>query len=273
MHHSCLHSLRLLLLSLLLTATLSCEKEIDIDYRTVSPLYVAEVQLTPGLAKARITTTRAIENNQATGTYVDNAIVTMSMANGGWSFTLDYKGKGVYETSYPTIEGNEYLVDIEIDGEHYTSTSTLLSEPFIKQFDFVWMDMVGEQILFADLRLTDIPNEHNYYFMHLYRNGVGYRWAVMRDTSNPGDELQQLFSCSTKREMDKGDSDAMKEGDRIKLEVRSIDKPAYEYLYSLQMMDNTGSNPIQNFTGGLLGYFSAYQSQTLEMVFHVDDIR
>jgi hypothetical protein len=273
MHHSRSHILRFLLLSLLLTVTLSCEKEIDIDYRTVSPLYVAEVELTPGLAKARITTTRAIENNQVTGTYVDNATVTMSMTNGGWTFPLEYKGKGIYETSYPTMEGSEYLVDIEIDGDHYTSTSTMLSEPVINSFDFVWMDVMGERILFADLRLMDIPDEHNYYFMHIYRNSVGYRWAVMRDTANPGDELQQLFSCSTERDMEKGDKDALKDGDRIKLEVRSIDKLAYDYLYSLQMMDNTGSNPIQNFSGGLLGYFSAYQSKTLERIFHEYDIQ
>ena len=33
---------------------------------------------------------------------------------------------------------------------------------------------------------------------------------------------------------------------------------SYEYLYSLLLMDNTGTNPIENFTGGCLGYFSAF---------------
>ena len=109
--------------------------------------------------------------------------------------------------------------------------------------------------------------------MHLYRNYIGDRWAVMRDTSNPGDELQQLFSCTTETEIRKNDNDELHDGDRLRLEVRSIDKSAYDYLYSLQTMDNSGSNPIQNFTGGMLGYFSAYQSQSSETVFHIDSIR
>ena len=95
----------------------------------------------------------------------------------------------------------------------------------------------------------------------------------MRDTSNPGDELQQLFSCTTEKEIRKEDSDELHEGDRLRLEVRSIDKPAFDYLYSLQTMDNTGSNPIENFSGGMLGYFSAYQSLSVETVFHIDSIR
>lgn len=77
----------------LLLLLASCEKEIDIDYRTVEPHYVAEVEVKPGLAKARLTTTRAIENSKVEDTYVSNAIVTVSMVPGGKSYQLAYKGK------------------------------------------------------------------------------------------------------------------------------------------------------------------------------------
>jgi hypothetical protein len=40
----------------------------------------------------------------------------------------------------------------------------------------------------------------------------------------------------------------------------------------MQMMDNTGTNPIQNLTGGCLGYFSAYSQVTYDCVFHTDDV-
>lgn len=257
----------------LLVLLSSCEKEIDIDYRTIEPRYVAEVEVKPGMAKARLTTTRAIENSRVEDTYVTNATVTVSMVPDGKSYQLKYTGRGFYEAKVAGIEGQEYLADIEIDGQHYTSTSTMLSAPVINSFTLVWQDIVGERMLFGDLRLQDNPTEHNYYFMHLYRNGIGYRWAVMRDTSNPGDELQQLFSCTTETEIRKNDSDELRDGDRLRLEVRSIDKLAYDYLYSLQTMDNSGSNPIQNFTGGMLGYFSAYQSQTCETVFYIDSVQ
>jgi hypothetical protein len=58
--------------------------------------------------------------------------------------------------------------------------------------------------------------------------------------------------------MDDGDEDGLKDGDVMRMEVRSIDRASYDYLYSMQVMDNAGTNPIANFNGGLLGYFSAY---------------
>ncbi len=257
---------------LTVAALTACEKEIDMDYRTIEPRYVAEVEVQPGTAKARLTTTRAVKGSRVEDTYVTNATVTVSMVPGGRSYQLKYSGQGVYEAKVAGLEGQEYMADIEIDGQHYTSTSTMLSAPVINSFTLVWQDILGERMLFGDLRLQDNPTEHNYYFMHLYRNNIGYRWAVMRDTSNPGDELQQLFSCTTETEIRKNNSDELHDGDRLRLDVRSIDKRAYDYLYSLQSMDNSGTNPIENFTGGMLGYFSAYQSESLETVFRIDSV-
>ena len=72
--------------------------------------------------------------------------------------------------------------------------------------------------------------------------------------------------------MDKGDADALKENDLIRIEVRAIDRASYDYLYSLQVMDNAGTNPISNFTGGCLGYFSAYSYVTLRSTFHRSEV-
>ena len=37
-------------------------------------------------------------------------------------------------------------------------------------------------------------------------------------------------------------------------------------------MDNTGTNPIPNFTGGCLGYFSAYSHITYDCVYYDADV-
>jgi hypothetical protein len=143
-------------------------------------------------------------------------------------------------------------------------------DPKMNNFRFVWMKVGAEKILFGDLRLQDIPNEDNWYYMHIYRNGVGYRWAVMRDDQNPNRELQQLFSFFHDGKSD--DSDALHEGDQLKILIRAIDQRSYDYLYSLQLMENTGTNPIENFTGGCLGYFSAYNQYTYYCTYHRSDI-
>ena len=94
----------------------------------------------------------------------------------------------------------------------------------------------------------------------------------MTDEHNPGKELQQLVSCTTEREMNDDKDDALMDEDRIRVEIRSIDQASYDYLYSLQVMENSGTNPIYNFSGGCLGYFSAYHVITYNMIFYRDKI-
>ena len=262
---------------ILLTASLmllaACEKEIDLNSHTVAPLYVCEATLTPTKVNVKLTTTRNVTQQRQDDQMVANTVVTITPTDTEYTDTLLNKGNGNYQLTYFSEEHHDYTLDICIDNHHYTSTSTLMSKPQVNNFRFVWQDMMSEKILFAELRLQDNADENNYYFMHVYRNNVGYRWAVMRDTQNPGEELQQLFSCCTKRQMDNdSDSDVLHDGDRIRLEVRSICRRAYDYLYSMQIMDNTGSNPVPNFTGGMLGYFSAFQQEEVNVVFHPEDI-
>ena len=105
--------------------------------------------------------------------------------------------------------------------------------------------------------------------MHIYRNGLGYRWAVMKDDKNPNKELQQLFSFFRDGAHD---SDVLHDGDELRIVIRAIDERAYDYLYSMQQMSNTATNPIDNFTGGCLGYFSANNEIEYEQTFYYRDV-
>lgn len=257
-----------LLLLLLLTA---CEKDIDLEYHEVNPLYAAEATLTQNGTNVWVRTTQSVTDNSSKGHGVTNASIELSelMTNGELFpvATLTHKGDGQYTSTVQGMPGVTYVIDIAINGQHYTSSSTMQNAPTVNSFRFVWKKVFSERMLFGDLRVQDERDKTSYYFMHLYRNGIGYRWAVMSDENNPNGELQQLFQCTTERDMDKGDEDGLKDGDVMRLEVRSIDRLSYDYLYSMQVMDNSGTNPIQNFTGGLLGYFSAYNYVNLSLTF------
>ena len=249
----------------------SCEKEIDMDYHQVGALYVAEAEMTQEGTKVRLTTTQDMTDNETNAHNVTGATVTLSL-EGEVMDTLKYTRNGYYTTSIRGRRGREYTMDIFVDGHHFQSTSTMQREPVMNSFRFVWKDVLTERMLFADLKLQDHKGENNYYFMHIYRNNVGYCWAVMTDTNNPGEELQQLFNCTTERNLDKNDDDGLKDGDKIHVEIRSIDRRAYDYFYSMQVMQNSATNPVQNFTGGCLGYFSAYYVITYDTVFYRADI-
>lgn len=258
---------------LMLVVLTACEKEIDMDYRQVSPKYVAEAVMTQDNTTVFLSTTQDVTDNSRKEHAITNATISI-FQNSRKMAELKHTSNGKYTSPLRGVPEQTYTIDIEIDGHHFTSSSTMQSAPVMNSFRFVWKKMLSERILFADLRIQDQANKANYYFMHIYRNGIGYRWAVMTDEKNPNDELQQLFTCVNEKDMDKDDDDALHDGDNIKVEVRAIDRRSYDYLYSMQMTDRAGTNPIANYEGDCicLGYFSAYSFITHSLVFRRNNV-
>ena len=246
---------------------ISCEKEIDIDYRSVEPIYVVEASVSNEGMKARVSLTQDMDDNSTTSDVTD-ADVKITGSDGSETI-LKHQKYGNYLSSAKGQVGVTYQIDVEVGGHHFTSTSTMPPMPKVNRFHFIWKKIMSERFLVGELLFQDIPNEDNWYFAHIYRNNLGFRWAVKRDDQNPNKELQQLFSIAREGSNDK---DLLVEGDKIYIELRAIDQRAYDYLYSMQIMDNTNTNPIRNFTGGCLGYFSAYSQVTIDCVFHAEDV-
>ena len=252
------------LISLLLS---SCKKDIEINYHQVDPIYVVEASVSNNGMEARISQTNNMDNN-STISNIDHAKVVITGSDGSVN-NLTYTKNGRYKATANGVPGVEYTIDVTFDDNHYTSSSIMQNMPRMNSFRFIRKKIVTENYQMGELMLQDIPNEDNWYFMHIYRNTSGYRWAVKRDDQNPNRELQQLFSFAREGSNDK---DELIEGDRLHIEIRSIDQKTYDYLYSMQIMDNTGTNPIPNFTGGCLGYFSAYSHITYDCVYHDADV-
>ncbi len=250
-----------------LLGLVGCEKEIDVDYRSVEPIYVVEASVSNDGMTARVSLTQDMDDNHTTSDITDaNIIVTGS---DGSETRLVHKKNGIYQATAKGQVGVTYQIDVEVDGHHFTSTSTMQRMPKINKFHFIWKKIMSSRFLMGELLFQDIPNEDNWYFSHIYRNNLGFRWAVKRDDQNPNKELQQLYSIAKE---DSDDKDLLKEGDQLRIELRAIDQRAYDYLYSMQIMDNTNTNPIPNFTGGCLGYFSAYNQVTINYVYREADV-
>lgn len=245
----------------------SCKKDIEIDYHQVAPIYVVEASVSNNGMEARISETNNMDDN-STVSNISEAKVVVTGSDGSVN-TLNYTRNGIYKASAKGVPGVEYTIDITFDDNHFTSSSVMQNMPKMNSFRFIRKKIVTENYQMAELMLQDIPNEDNWYFLHIYRNGTGYRWAVKRDDQNPNSELQQLFSFAREGSDDK---DLLRDGDRLHIEIRSIDQKSYDYLYSMQIMDNTGTNPLQNFTGGCLGYFSAYSQITYDCTFYEADV-
>lgn len=259
--------MRRLIYVLMALGLTACEKNIAIDYHQADARYVVEGHINGTGTEVRVSMTNNMDNN-AISSNINDATVTLT-GDDGTLVTIPFVRNGYYRSQYHGIPGTQYQLDVEVDGHHFTSTSTMQRAPVMKEFKLVWKKMLTERYLFGDLRLQDIPNENNWYFMHIYRNGLGYRWAVMKDDKNPNKELQQLFSFFRDGAHD---SDVLHDGDELRIVIRAIDERAYDYLYSMQQMSNTATNPIDNFTGGCLGYFSANNEIEYEQTFYYRDV-
>lgn len=231
----------------------SCEKTIDIDFHSVVPLYYVEGWITPYETIVRVSQTKNLSDTTSV-CGITNAKVTITDED-GHTFDVPYSDRDYYMSDERGEVGKTYRLDVEVDGQHFSSTSKMYRMATINTFRLIWKNMLSERYIFGDIRIQDFPNEINYYYIHIYRNGIPYRSAVLKDDTNPGGELQQLFAFNKEGSTDQ---DRLREGDELEAEVRTIDERSYEYLYSLLLMDNTGTNPIENFTGGCLGYFSAF---------------
>jgi hypothetical protein len=68
------------------------------------------------------------------------------------------------------------------------------------------------------------------------------------------------------------DSDEVKVGDSLQVEMRGIDRNVYRYFFSIAQIAGEGgppvapANPPTNFNNGALGVFSAYTTSTVTKV-------
>ena len=231
----------------------SCEKDIEIDYHQVPSLYVVEASVSNTNMEARISRTQNMDDNSSKSD-INNAVVVIT-GDDGSNNQLKYLSNGRYYSSSRGVPGVTYTITVDIDGEHFTSTSTMQNKPTINSFRVIRKKIATEWFQIGELKFQDLPNEDNWYFMHIYHNDLGYRWAVLDDRNDPNQERQQLFTFFREGE---GGSDVLRDGDDLRIELYTIDQRAYGYLFSMQMMENTGTNPIPNFSGGCLGFFSAH---------------
>ena len=98
----------LVVLGILMTA---CKKDIEIDYRQVSPLYAVEASVSNEGMQARISQTNDMDDNTTTSD-ISGATVVITGSD-GTSVTLPYVSKGIYKSMTTGIPGVTYTIDIQ----------------------------------------------------------------------------------------------------------------------------------------------------------------
>ncbi len=253
----------------------SCEEEIQLDYRPIEPIYVIEGHVSNEGSEVVITGTRDIEDPVLkTGIKVQSVVMS---SDNGIKETLTYGEEGIYRSlSFVVIPDETYTLTVVIDGESYTSSSTMPGFTEIVSTSMRWEEMMGNDMLHLIVDVSDKADNVNYYYYRILRNGKLFKWNVVRDLDSSNNTMQFDISCMSRDKAEKNDPDdydsILFEGDDITVEVRAIDMKAYDYLFSAKLSGQNHSNPVYDFNGEVLGYFSAYTSTSKSFVFHYSDI-
>lgn len=236
----------------------SCEKIIDIEINESEKKYVIEGNISNIVgerAEVKISQTKSFEdNNNFKG--VSGAVVTIQV-NSSTIYTLPETSTGVYTTTaFTGTPGNSYKLLVNINGNSFISNCKMPQQ--IVRLDTLTKDNLS---LGGSTTISIAPNYNdpvglgNSYRFIEYANGVQVK-KVFVSNDNIGDGLR------SSRPLINNDSD-LKVGDVVKVDMLCIDPAVYTYWYSLDQAATgnstaTPANPVSNFSGGCLGYFSAH---------------
>ncbi len=260
---------------LLLTFVLSsCQKVISVDLNQTSPQIVIE-----GLVNDQGGTDSVVIN--MTGDYftpslyfqpIANATVVIS-DNASDTDTLKEAASGIYYSPNPHgVPGRIYSLKVVANGKEYDAVSTMPQKVGIDSFYAVYSSgLFGESGYDFYVTFKDPPQPGNYYRIIPHVNSIpddsirGGRGGIFitDDELTNGNEITFRFGIRQNRN---NGSAEIGPGDTVKVDLLSIDKATYDYLYTLRNIiaadqsptSLSPANPTTNLTNGSLGYFSAY---------------
>ena len=163
--------------------------------------------------------------------------------------------KGVPETTYRlTIETAGKVFQSEDRMPKPVRMESVKVRKFIFPVEGMTDDLLSSPLMEVVVDFTDPLEDENYYRIIEYKNGKSAKSHLSDDKFNNGKPVRS-FLLSLNRTLISGDS--------LTIEMQSISKPVYNYLFGFSDMNNipqgtTPSNPLSNITGVKLGYFSAH---------------
>jgi hypothetical protein len=254
------------LIFLIFFSLLGCKKVINVSLKNadVQLVITGEVNNLPGPYKVTVSKSIdfASDNNFPP---VSGAFITIS--GNGIMDTLEEKEPGNYFTK--KLEGKPgelYSLLVSVNGKNYTASSVM---PKPVQLDSLTFNLGRDNDIYPIANFQDPPGVHNYYqFIEFadgkkFNNGRGN--SVFDDRLSDGRYIKRTLY---------DDSDDVKPGITLKVQMNCIDKAVFNYLNELSQISGDGgfsspapANPDSNISGGALGYFSAntVSSKTVEI--------
>lgn len=242
----------------------SCTKELDFAYGSVSPIPVVEAYASSDGVRVCLTRTREVEDSSRNH-FVEDAYVAISGPDGN-EIPLSYAGKGIYLAPDAVFAPGEVCsLRIEsVDGV-FASTDTMALPPLDAEVSFTWDDIMGSETVSMRFGLMTPADSTAYYALVVLRNGEVYNWAVFNNVTRRGGYVEGGILCFNREDLEGKDQAGNKarpeivihDGDKVDVCFVGLSKRSYDYLAALSLSSSTGANPRGVFSGDALGLFAA----------------
>ena len=234
----------------------SCEKVVDLNLDQTEPKLVIEAILTD-LDVRHIVSLSNTKNFDEDNTKVPvtGASVSIKEENGP-TITYTEQTPGNYlSTRYKGVPGKKYEITVVVKGVTYSATSVMPMPVRIKSLNQLDLDFFGELNKIVQVNYNDPAGITNYYYNRVFVNNLKRdRFYLESDRFNDGREVKNNIFL---------DDPELVAGDKVKVQLLTIDANVYKYLFSINQISGSGgppttpANPESNFNNGALGFFSA----------------
>jgi len=234
----------------------SCQKVINIDLNSAAPQMVIEGNITdqPGPYAVYLSqTVNFSETNVFPPVTGANVIISDNLGN---TEMLTESSSGKYVTSVlHGTPGRTYSLSVTANGKTYTASSTMPNPVNIDTL-VNKKEGFGHEMSWS-ARFLDPAGKDNYYALFLKINNV-----IQSNFSSTDDHLRDGDTIDMRIPIPRDLT--LKSGDSVNVILESIDQNVREYFRLLRQLNRNGiqsappANPVNNLTGGALGYFSAH---------------
>lgn len=226
----------------------SCEKVIDVPLDEAEPRLVIDAVIrwqkgTVGNEQViKLSLTNSFYSSEITP--ASNAIVTITDSNNQvFLFTQVPNTENYVCLNFIPAISETYTLEVQYEGEIYTSTNTLIATPSITHVEQDVIDTFGEDVIRIKFFYQDDAATNDYYLVGVVNpNKQVPEFGILDDEFSQGQELFGYYASSE-----------TESGSDLILSLQSMNYQFYDYMNKLLPIASSDGNPFATPTGTLRG--------------------